>query len=294
MACALCIALLAGCASHAGGDASQGARETELLAAVDTVEAQLRESPTRVRDDALTAHVHALACRIAPADCPRLRVYVIARAGFVANVWPNGMLQISSGALLRIDDDAELAAVLAHEIAHFRAGHALIEWQRAHRAGFVAELRRGSARDLRERNAFTREHEAEADRLGGELLIAAGFDPAAGARLYAHVLDEWTARGGTSGSPDQATHPELTERIAAWRAMPRSATRAALSSRRDTELLDHIAAHRATWLDIELANRQDAGIAVLLRRLRARDAERPHDDLDAALARLAREQPASR
>ena len=111
------------------------------------------------------------------------------------------------------DRTAQLAFVLAHEIAHVELGHAGAK----HWAGAAAGLARlnplvgFAVRNLFDR-AFSREQEFAADRRGLALARAAGFD-ADGAivllnRLHAESIESAESRSWLS------THPPVSERVA--------------------------------------------------------------------------------
>lgn len=82
-----------------------------------------------------------------------------------------------SAGLVRDGDDDELAAVLAHEIAHVALLHVSLQetWQ------LLVDRAR---EDPFYRAAFTTEQEAEADRLSVLYMALAGFDPRAGERIW--------------------------------------------------------------------------------------------------------------
>lgn len=86
------------------------------------------------------------------------------------NAWalPGGTILVNSGVITAAEDEAELAAVLAHEIAHVNAGHA-----RRRAIGLVA----GPGARLKDRV------EREADRLAAEYLSRSGYDPEAAQRM---------------------------------------------------------------------------------------------------------------
>lgn len=97
-------------------------------------------------------------------------------------------------------DDAELAAVLAHEFAHNLLGHRA----RLDRAGVSRGLFANFGRNAR----TIRETEIEADRMSVYLMERAGYDPVAAVRFWSRF-----GRRGLNflGSP---THPDWRRRIA--------------------------------------------------------------------------------
>jgi predicted Zn-dependent protease len=105
--------------------------------------------------------------------------------------FPGGFLYVSRALILSADGEAELAGVMAHEIAHVAARHATRALTRrqlvrvagtlalfAGPAGIVFEDAGGVAGPLSV-NKFDRDAEYEADLLGAEYAYAAGYDPEA-------------------------------------------------------------------------------------------------------------------
>lgn len=113
-------------------------------------------------------------------------------------------VQVTSAIAAYVDDDGELAAVLAHEFAHNILGHRLRLDAAGVQRGFLGNFGRNARR--------IRETEVEADRLSVYLLERAGYDPEAAVRF-------WTRFGPRGlnflGSP---THPNWRRRIASFEA----------------------------------------------------------------------------
>lgn len=107
--------MLAGCAGGAGPGFA--------AASLAHRERQLQDGTAGARDLRAEAELHALACRIAPDRCRSLRVYVVDLPRPQARAWSNGMLLVHGGLFEQLDDTAELAFVLAHELAHLVLGH---------------------------------------------------------------------------------------------------------------------------------------------------------------------------
>jgi len=121
--------------------------------------------------------------------------------------------------LCRWDRD-ELAFILAHEMAHVIKGHAMERIMTDSAIRFASRMTplRGTLAAWLQRvgvqylaGAYSRDLESEADRFATLLIIAAGFDPAAGGRLFARLAD----LGREPGALGRyfASHPPFTERI---------------------------------------------------------------------------------
>ena len=140
---------------------------------------------------------------------------------------PGGYLYVTRGLLALADDSAELAAVLAHEMAHVTADHG-IERQRRVASASVKErvasrvmtdgkARIALARDELDAASFSRAQELEADDIGTRTMARAGFDPSA-AVDFLKAMERYTAyrsAGRSDGSLDfLATHPAAPQRMA--------------------------------------------------------------------------------
>jgi predicted Zn-dependent protease len=103
---------------------------------------------------------------------------------------PGGYIYITRGILAYLNSEAELSAVLGHEIGHVTARHAVRQYTAASTTGFVGTFI-GIAtgipvtQDLFNTlgnamlSGYGRDHELESDRLGSEYLARAGYDPQA-------------------------------------------------------------------------------------------------------------------
>lgn len=138
---------------------------------------------------------------------------------------PGGKVGVNSGMLDFCRTDAELAAVIGHEIAHVRLQHANERVSQDLALRTAAEL---LSPDMSQEAAtllgagvtfglvlpFSRRQELEADRLGVRYLAQADYDPQA-------AVDFWTRMGerAAGSSPAWAsTHPSDAERLAALRS----------------------------------------------------------------------------
>ena len=99
--------------------------EGGLWSLMDREETRLRRSPFSLRDPRLRDYVQDIACRLAGEHCPDVRVYLVQTPLFNASMAPNGMMQVWTGLMLRVDNEAQLAAVLGHEIGHYLSRHSL-------------------------------------------------------------------------------------------------------------------------------------------------------------------------
>ncbi len=294
--------------SQAAAQATDGgADEAELWRQSAKIERKIKSSRTRVRDPDLTAGVQGVLCKLAPEFCSDLRVYILRRPAFNAAAAPNGYVEVNSGLLLRVRNEDELAFVLGHEVSHFARKHALAEYrQHAAAAGQqqmfstgIAILataarysnaasgkrgRRSRARDITDTATvaeksvglmslasifgFSRQEETEADRLGLERSIAAGYRPVASTDLWGHVTDEARAsdfpevrRADARGSIF-STHPITAERIAALKGLGATGIGPDLAAARKYRAM--VRPQLPYWLQDELGRRDFGQMLFLL------------------------------
>lgn len=209
----------------------QDALERGLWMQVDEAERDLKGSQLLVRDPALNAYVRGVLCKTVGSEaCARVRLYIVRTPFFNASMMPNGTMQVWTGLLLRTQNEAQLAAVLGHEFAHFEKRHsvrlyrdakaksAAAAWLAFTGIGLIASF--AMAGSLFK---FSRDMEKEADLAGLERMAAAGYDTRQAAVIWEQVLDENDAtriargrkakkRDGRAGMFD--SHPASAERIA--------------------------------------------------------------------------------
>lgn len=246
-----------------------GSTEAELWYGMDQAEKSIRSSPLVVHDPALEAYVRKVTCNVAGDHCGDLRVYIIDAPYFNASMAPNGVVLVFTGALLRMQDESELALVLGHEFAHFRQRHSLRFWQKAKRttafmatfsiitygggvglAGSLAELA-GAASLL----SFSRSAEREADHIGFETALRSNYDPQAGVRVWTRMLAEERASHNKKPLPVFASHPRTAERLEDVRAAADGASTTGQTRDGRAEYRQAMQVFLPSWLEAELSKR---------------------------------------
>ena len=166
----------------------------------DEQERTLRDSPAVLRDSALNAYVHGVLCRAVGEDrCRTTRIYIVRIPAFNATMYPNGMMTVWTGLLLRVRDEAELAAVLGHEFGHFELRHTLTGFKRDRTmtdimawASVLAPYNSGALTNslVGLHFSFSRGQETDADLMGLRYLRAARYRPAAAPRVWERIMAE--------------------------------------------------------------------------------------------------------
>lgn len=106
----------------------------------------------------------------------QIKVYATRFSTPNANCWRNGTIFFNLNLLPYLDNEAEIAYVLAHEITHFQKQHSLKQFERSTDAQ-QGVFSKGEELDrLFERLKFSRSNELEADSLGFELLTKSDFN----------------------------------------------------------------------------------------------------------------------
>ena len=229
----LVLLALASCATAPSADLAPGenpapgSTEANLWMAMDRVETQLQASGQVVRDPALDAYLVEIVCRLEPERCHNVRIYVVDVPHFNASMAPNGVMQVWTGLLLRTENEAQLAFVLSHELAHYVRRHSLQRWidvqNKANAAsifalvtsaagiGYAGDI--GALAALASIMAFSRDQEREADTLGLQRAAEAGYDPHEGARIWRALRAEQAASEARERLVFLSTHPGVDERI---------------------------------------------------------------------------------
>jgi predicted Zn-dependent protease len=145
--------------------------------------------------------------------------------GINAFAAPGGFIHITRGALALIQNEAELATVLGHEIGHVTAKHTLNAIQKAKLADAGAKATRrefltevaNAAYDLILENSFDRGDESASDRIGLELANKAGYAPVGLSDFLTRLADRYQDAKERSGV--FASHPETKARVDAINAV---------------------------------------------------------------------------
>lgn len=171
----------------------------------------------------------ALAARLASGlnETVALRVRVVHSPRVNALALPGGHILVLAGLLGFAEDGNEVAGVLAHEIAHVALRHPLETTIKRASVSLLIGLLFGDVTggsmvaglgQMLAGAAYSRDAEREADALGAELMMRAGYDPG-GLGVFLERLEERQGdRGGVIGF--FSTHPPIAERSRAVRRSP--------------------------------------------------------------------------
>ncbi len=187
------------------------------------VSAKLREKYGVVQDAAVHKYVTLVGSVLAAGSTrPDLRwtFIVLDTDGINAFASPGGFVHITRGALALSQNEAELADVLAHEIAHVTAKHTIRAIQKGKIEGALASAAtRGAFLDqvsnklyaITLENSFDRGDEMDADKIGVALANKGGYAPTGLASFLTRLAERNASLTDRSGL--FASHPETKARL---------------------------------------------------------------------------------
>ena len=280
-----------------------GTDEAGLWAEMDKVERLARTNGDINTASGINEYVKQVACRVATEYCAEIRVYVMDRPVMNASMAPNGYSEVWSGLLLRANNEAELAFVLAHEVSHFAENHT-VDAMRAqrNRSNVALALQVGvavvgaygaanattyesyssimdNARTLIDVIylssisaffAYSRQQESEADLNGLARLKESGYDPSAAVAMWKAQIAESKAsdfervRRGATPVNAYRTHPLDEDRVKALSAKVVAGSGGELGQE---QYRAAIRPHISSWLRQDLRRRDFGQTLHLINRL---------------------------
>ncbi len=213
------------------GELNVAEDERRLWQRAEQEQALLEGSGIIYRDPALEAYLHQIAEKLQPLEVREkynFRIRLLRDPYLNAFAFPNGVIYLHTGILSRLDNEAQLAALLAHEMTHCTHRHALRAFkglknennlvlslkQTVARIASTGDLLNlfGNTASMAAINGYAQYFETEADVVGLQLMAKAGYDPGEALRLFEHLKQELE----TENLEEPfffATHPQLQKRI---------------------------------------------------------------------------------
>src|SRR4051794_6585902 len=188
---------------------------------------QVEASVKLIQDPVITEYVNRIGqnlVRNSDSQVP-FTIKVIDADDINAFALPGGFFYVNSGVILNADEEAEMAGVMAHEIAHVAACHIARQMTRGNLAqlatiplifmggwaGYGIYQGAGLAVPVAFMK-FNRGYEAEADYLGVQYMYKAGYDPQAYVNFFEKVQAQEKKKPGTMAKVF-ADHPQTPDRI---------------------------------------------------------------------------------
>lgn len=203
-------ALLANCAANpvTGRPDFVMMSEEQELALGKKADGEVRKEYGVYKDPGLQAYVNRIGTRLAASshragisyhftvvDSPEINAFAL----------PGGYIYVTRGILVYLDSEAELAAVVGHEIGHVTARHGVRQYSASMAAGLgaavvgavvpqVGQVAQSVVDVLGSAiiSGYGRDHELEADKLGAEYLARSGYDPQAMIEVIGVLKDQET------------------------------------------------------------------------------------------------------
>jgi len=219
------------------GEASQSGFSPQTERRIgEAIMVDVHHDRSLVDDTELTDYLNNLGYRlVASSEGNRqdFEFFVLRDSTLNAFALPGGYIGVHTGLILAAQSESELAAVLAHEIAHVTQHHLarIIAKQEQSMVTTLAALAvailaarsspqmanaamaTAQATSIQTQLDFTREHEREADRIGIQTLAQAGFDPRGAVSFFERL--QKSSRLYENNAPEYLrTHPITSERIA--------------------------------------------------------------------------------
>lgn len=194
---------------------------------------KMEKSDALIKDPLIAAYIETVGGKVLAASPPSpfaFRFSVIRSSGINAFATPGGYVYVNRGLVTLVEDESQLASVIAHEIAHVQARHVAQMIEKATKlniatlAAILAGAFLGGSGDLSAAVVgfsmaaattmnlkYSRDHEEEADRMGMAYLQAAGYDRSAAVELL-RIMRRYEFYSNAVPSYF-LTHPGTDERI---------------------------------------------------------------------------------
>ncbi|MCB1947489.1 M48 family metalloprotease [Nitrosomonas sp.] len=199
---------------------------------------QIRADPSYLDDPEITNYLNSLGHKLIASSSEArpgqsFEFFALQDSTINAFALPGGFMGFNSGLIIAAQSESELAGVMAHEIAHVTQKHLarMIAGQKYNMITSIAALAiailasrsnpqasqaivaASQAGAIQSQLNFTRRHEKEADRVGLNILLDAGFDPQGMSAFFERL--QKASRFYENGAPSYLrTHPLTYERIA--------------------------------------------------------------------------------
>ncbi len=238
------VSALAGAAAAVGGCATNpvtGQNQLMLVSEANEIALDKSAAPKQfsadfgvMRDAGVVAYVDEVGRRLAANAHRRDLPYSFRPVNAVycnAYAFPGGSIAVTRGMLAELEDEAQLAALLGHELAHVNHRHTaqqlskdlLLQLGIAGAAAYLGHQEKDRYADVVSTMGglgatlylakYSREHEREADRTGMDYLAKAGYDPGGMVDLMNLLVRLSEEDGGGAVATLFATHPMSTERL---------------------------------------------------------------------------------
>jgi predicted Zn-dependent protease len=258
----VCTLLLGGCQSsnvrtlqHAEDTRQLNEYESRRWYAAEELDRHWQNKGLVYADAGLSGYLQNIAVALYPEFGDTLKLRVLDSPDLNAFSLPNGSVYLNLGLIARMENEAQLATIVAHEVSHFKFQHSLKQrhaTETAAVAGWAVTLLTGIPLSgqllaLGAMSGYSQDAERESDREGFARMVANDYDPSAAVAVFAIMRAEAEAL-----DVDEpwlySSHPKLTERLETMQSLV--AQQQAAGERREKTRFDrHTAGLRTLLLE---------------------------------------------
>ncbi|KPJ76566.1 MAG: hypothetical protein AMJ54_11160 [Deltaproteobacteria bacterium SG8_13] len=195
-------------------------------------QARLDRSGHLYKNPELSDYANRVAAKLVPGQVRSqgvaIEIRILKNPLLNAFAYPNGVIYVHTGILVKMENEAQLAALLGHEMSHTIHRHAFESYRNAKNTSAVLVAAQiaaapfgtygllaytvGALGATAAVSGYSQGRESEADGTGLELMMAAGYDPREALRLFQHLKTELEEQN-VEEPFFFGTHPRLQERI---------------------------------------------------------------------------------
>ena len=220
--CLLLALLLTGCATTEGVTSFKSGADTGTLREserrvwheADGADEAIERSGQVYGNPRLTAYVQGVMDRLYPEFRGKIKVHLYDTTDLNAFAMFNGSVYVNLGILARIENEAQLAALLGHEATHFTEKHNFLQRVSSINAAAFGStgIPFSTLAASSSISGFSRDLERQADAQGYSRMVKAGYDPHEAYKVFQHLADEVKALN-IKAPYFFSSHPQLSERI---------------------------------------------------------------------------------
>ena len=209
--------------------------EQLLWKTVAKSEQALDRSGTLYEDSTVTEYVNTVMQNLIGPEIQsaglQISVKIVKNPLLNAFTFPNGVIYVHTGILASIENEAQLAALLGHELTHATHRHTIQELRGTRRSGAMlgafqmvalpfgifgaAASALGTVGHMAAVTGYSRSKEREADLEGLRLMVDAGYSPIEAPKLFEHLKRDLELRQ-VNEPFFFGTHPKLEERVESY------------------------------------------------------------------------------
>lgn len=182
----------------------------------DTIE----RSDQLYRNRKATAYLQSVMDRLYPEFKGKIHVHIYDSTELNAFALPNGSIYFNIGLLARMENEAQLAAVMAHEATHFIEKHSFKQrvTTKNSAAFAVSGIPFANLAAASSIGGFSRDLEREADTMGYARLVKSGYNPREAHKIFQYLANEVEALD-VEEPYFFSSHPQLIDRIAEFKRL---------------------------------------------------------------------------